>query len=172
MDLPYHHGSQHHRGGHSRIPDRHCPDISVRRRIELAAVLWAGAIDVYDNSGPGANPRGSDYWSARATGTSLLGGLIIPEDIASGSIDHALAFANIAPRNTNGADPTEPFDSDSFWPASTTETDYYSTNPQALASGQRIRLKQNIVGSDGLPLDEENDLKPITRMYLQALLEW
>jgi hypothetical protein len=82
-------------------------------------------------------------------------------------IEHALAFSIPGPRNTSN-DPSNPLASDYFYPASTTETDSYNTNPYALAAGQRIRLKQAIVGDTG-NLINENQLAPITRMFLTAL---
>ncbi len=128
-------------------------------------ILEAGDIDFFDVRGAGANP--DTYYSARATGTPLLAGLLLPEDVERGAIAHALAFAIPGLRNLS-ADPSEPLPSDYFYPASTTETDYYNTNPRALAAGQRLRLKQTLVDEAGYPLDE-NQLAPITRMFLTAL---
>ena len=132
------------------------------------AILEAGAIDVSDVRGPGTNP--DTYASARAHGTPLLAGLIVPEDVESGAIRHALGFAIPGPRNL-GPDPSEPLPSDYFYPASTTEVDFYNTNPNALAAGQRIRLKQTIVDDEGNPIDE-GELAPITRMFLTALRDY
>ncbi len=129
-------------------------------------ILEAGAIDFFHVCGAGANPP--SYTSARATGVPLLGGMVLPEDIERGSIDHALAFAIPGPRNTNPADPSSPRASDYFYPASTTEANFFNTNPLALAAGQRIRLKPTVVDESGTPIDEST-LKPITRMFLQAL---
>lgn len=131
-------------------------------------ILQAGVVDFFDVHGPGVNPDG-DY-SARAVGTPLLAGLILPEDIESGEIAHALSFAIPGPRNTS-RDPYEPKKSDYFYPASTTETDFYNTDSNAMASGQRIRLKQSIVDEEGDRIDE-NELAPITQMYLTALREY
>ncbi len=130
-----------------------------------AMILEAGAIDFFDVSGSGANPDG--YSSARAMGTPLLAGLLLPEDVESGAISHALAFAIPGPRNLSD-NPSEPLSSDYFYPASTTETDYYSTNEHALAAGQRIRLMQTLVDETGSPANE-NELAPITQMFLAAL---
>ncbi|MHC4093420.1 MAG: hypothetical protein ACYSVY_24635, partial [Planctomycetota bacterium] len=124
-----------------------------------------GAVDFFNTGGSGANADGLS--SARAVGTPLLAGLILPEDVASGAIEHALAVAIPYPRNL-ASDPTEPLASDYFYPASTTEGEYYNTNPMALASGQRLRLKQTLVDDGGEPFDEE-EFAPITRMYLAAL---
>ena len=128
-------------------------------------IFAAGVVDRFDLSGPGANADG-DY-SARAHGTPLLAGLILPEDIEAGVIAHALAFAIPGPRNTS-TDPYEPLNADYFYPASTTETDFFSTDPLALAAGQRIRLKSNLVDEEGQPIDE-SQLSPITRIFLEAL---
>ena len=128
-------------------------------------ILEAGVVDFFNVRGSGANP--DTYYSARAHGTPLLAGMILPEDVESGAIAHALAFAIPGPRNTS-ADPSEPLSSDYFYPASTTETDFFNTNPYALAAGQRIRLKQTLVDEEGEVVDE-SQLAPITRMFLTAL---
>ena len=124
--------------------------------------------DFFDVRGAGSNPDGLS--SARAHGTPLLAGLILPEDIESGVISHALALAIPGPRNLS-RDPYEPLPSDYFYPTSTTETDFYNTNPNALAAGQRIRLKQTLVDEEGELLDE-NQFAPITRMFLAALRDY
>ncbi len=134
--------------------------------LEGSAILETGYPDFFAISGDGSNPDG--VASTRAMGTPLLAGMILPEDIASGAIEHALAVAIPGPRNLS-PDPFDPLPSDYFYPASTTETDYYSTNPLALAAGQRIRLKATIVDDLGQVIDEPADLAPITRMFLQAL---
>lgn len=128
-------------------------------------ILQAHTIDFFDTRDSGANQDG--LWSARAVGTPLLAGLLLPEDITRGEIAHALAFAIPGPRNTS-RDPFEPKSSDFFYPASTTETDFYNTDPDALASGQRIRLKQTVVDEDGRTIDESG-FSPMTRMFLDAL---
>jgi len=134
--------------------------------LEGTTILEAGAIDLFDVRGDGSDP--DTYSSARAVGTPLLAGLILPEDVESRQIAHALAFALPGPRNLS-TDPTEPLASDYFYPASTTETDFYSVDPDQLAAGQRIRLKSTIVDDGGVVIDEANDLTPITRMFLAAL---
>ncbi len=128
-------------------------------------IFAAGAVDYFDVAGPGTNPDGVS--SARAVGTPLLAGLILPEDVESGAISHALAFAIPGPRNLSD-DPYEPLPSDYVYPAVTTEGDFYSTHPHALAAGQRIRLKGTLVDEDCEPIDE-GELAPITRMFLAAL---
>lgn len=129
-------------------------------------ILEAGAIDFFDTRGAGANL--DTYSSARATGPPLLAGLILPEDVESGAIKHALALAVPGLRNTS-ADPQDPLSSDYFHPTSTTETDYYNTDPHALAAGQRVRLRPTIVDDEGYPIDENQQLAPITRLFLTAL---
>ncbi|MFQ5422262.1 MAG: hypothetical protein ACE5EY_18095 [Anaerolineae bacterium] len=128
-------------------------------------ILEAGVVDFFDVRGAGAN---ADTWSsARAHGTPLLAGMILPEDIAAGTIAHALALAIPGPRNLAG-DPYEPLPSDYFYPASTTEGDFYNTNASALAAGQRIRLRPTIVDDEGNLVDE-NLLSPASQMVLAAL---
>ena len=90
------------------------------------------------------------------------------DELQRGVIDHALAFAVPGPRNTTGSNEAEPFPGDYFYPASTTETDFFNTHPSALAAGQRIRLKASLVDESGNTLDE-NRLAPVTRMFLTAL---
>jgi len=51
------------------------------------------------------------------------------------------------------------------------ETKVYNTDANALASGQRIRLKETIVDEEGDVIDE-NELAPITRIYLTALRDY
>ncbi len=131
-------------------------------------ITEAGVVDFFDINGPGANADG-DY-SARAVGTPLLAGLILPEDIESGVIAHALSLAIPGPRNLS-RDQYEPLSSDYFYPASTTETDFFNTNPMALASGQRLRLKQTLADEEG-DLIDESELAPITQMFLAALRDY
>lgn len=129
-------------------------------------VLEAGAIEFFDVRGPGSNRP--TFASARATGPPLLAGLILPEDVEHGIIDHALAFAMPGLRNTNTTNPGEPFSADYFYPASTTEVGCYSTDPLALAAGQRIRLRSSLVDDAGNMIDEAQ-LAQVTRMFLRAL---
>lgn len=131
-----------------------------------SSILEAGMVDFFDVRGQGANPAGDRYSSARASGVPLLAGLILPEDVAGGSIAHALAFAIPNPRNLNPQNPIE--GTDYFYPASRAEESYYNSDPNALAQGQRIRLKQTIVDEQGDTINE-NELAPITRMFLAAL---
>lgn len=140
---------------------------SLGAGLEGTTILEAGGIDFFNTNGPGANP--DTYFSARAVGTPLLAGLLLPEDIEGGSIDHAFSCAIPGPRNTNLADPFTPFASDYFYPASTTETDFYNTDPNSLASGQRLRLKQTVVDTEGNAINEAEDLAPVTVMFLTAL---
>jgi hypothetical protein len=129
-------------------------------------ILGAGIVDFFDVRGSGSNyPK--TYFSARATGVPLLAGLILPEDVESDAIAHALAVAIPGLRNTS-SNPSQPLRVDYDYPASITETDFYNTNANALAAGQRIRLRQTIVDESGNKIIE-NQLAPITRMFLTAL---
>lgn len=122
-------------------------------------------VDFFDVRADGANPE--TYYSARAHGTPLLGGLILPEGIESGVINHALAFAIPGQRNLS-TDPYDPFTSDFFYPASPTTTDFYSTNPFALAAGQRIRLRSTILDVEENVIDESR-FASIIQMFISAL---
>jgi hypothetical protein len=129
------------------------------------AILSAGYADFFAVTGAGVNPDGVS--SARATGTPLLAGMLLPEDVEAGAIGHALAVAVPGLRNLSPA-PGEPLSSDVFYPAATTETDYYNVNSNALAAGQRLRLKDTLVDEDGRTIDE-TAAAPITRMFIAAL---
>jgi hypothetical protein len=133
--------------------------------LEGTTIFEAGFAEFFDVRGPGSNL--DTFSSASASGVPLLAGLIVPEDIERGAIQHALAFAVPGMRNLS-ADRFEPLASNYMYPASTTESDFINTNPNALAGGQRIRLKQSIVDDSGNPIDE-SEAAPITRMYLEAL---
>ncbi len=61
-----------------------------RSRQPGIAILEAGAIDLFDVRGSGANSP--TYPSARATGPPLLAGLLLPDDIENGAVQHALAL--------------------------------------------------------------------------------
>ncbi|MBI4470963.1 MAG: hypothetical protein HY650_16740 [Acidobacteria bacterium] len=128
----------------------------------------SGMIDFFDIRGPGVNP--TTYSSARATGTPLLAGLILPEDIEKGEIAHALCFAIPGMRNLS-RDPSTPLPSDYFYPASTTQVSFYNTNTFALAAGQRLRLKAKLVDAEGHSIDE-GQLSPITHTFLKALRDY
>jgi hypothetical protein len=128
-------------------------------------VLEAAQADFGDIHGSGANSTG--VWGARPAGTPLLAGAILPEDVESGDIAHALAVAIPGLRNL-GSDPASPLASDVVYPASTTDGDRYSINPDALAAGQRLRLKATVVDADGDAINEQW-LSPITKMFLRAL---
>ncbi len=129
------------------------------------SVPQAGQADFFDVTGSGSNPAG--VWGARASATPMLAGAILPEDIQSGEIGHALAVAVPGIRNL-AANPESPLTSDAVYPASFTQTERYSTNPDALAAGQRLRLRSNIVDDTGHAIDE-GDFAPITRLVLAAL---
>jgi len=97
--------------------------------------------------------------------------MILPEDVengmATGSFGHALGVAIPGPRNLN---PGNPQPADVFYPAATTENEYYSMNPSALAAGQRLRMKSTLVSDDDLcPVIDEDQLAPITRMFINTM---
>jgi hypothetical protein len=132
------------------------------------AIPEAGTIDFFDTTGSGTNEV--DTYSARASGVSLMAGLFIPEDLADGEIKHALVFAIPGPRNLSD-EPNNILASDIAYPASVTESDFYSINPNALISGQRLRLKDLIRDDEGTEIDE-SQLIPITKIFLKALREY
>ena len=66
------------------------------------------------------------------------------------------------------AGPSEPLDSDSVYPASTTDTETYSVNQDALAAGQRLRMASTLFDNLGEIVNEDG-LAPITTMVIDAL---
>lgn len=144
------------------------PESGARRGAGCAgaSIVAAGAVDRFYLGGSGANPPA--FYGARAAGTPLLAGLLLPEDVEHGSIEHALAFAIPALRNLNRDNPSDPFPSDVVYPASTTEREFVSTSAWAIAAGQRMRLRDVILGEDAIEIDDEF-FAPITRMFLAAL---
>lgn len=120
-------------------------------------ILRSGAIDTFDVAGSGSNVPNGGYGSARASGVPLLAGLLLPEDVQSGIIQHALAYAIPGPRSGAYSPP-----------ATSDEADFYNTNPNAIAQGQRIRMRPALVDAAGNPLNEAA-LSPITQMVIAAL---
>jgi hypothetical protein len=91
----------------------------------LAAYGWT---DV-STSGDGITMHDGGAWGGRTAGLSYLGGLIWPDEIQQGHIDHALAFA---------VDPRSVSNSLIWWPAR--HGDGSSGDPNALPIGARIQL--------------------------------
>ncbi len=132
--------------------------------LEGTSILEAGTIDFFDVRKEGTN-HPNPYYSARAAGIPLLAGLMLPEDVEAGEIKHALAFAIPAPHIVNTDNPAEGVDY--FYPASRAEESFYNTDPNAIAQGQRLRMKQTLVDEEGNTIDETS-LAPITRMFIKA----
>ena len=89
---------------------------------------WAGSYFVVDDNGWGAAAQpGQHAGSAEASGFSELGGLVTPEEIAQGYIDHALSM-------------TIPVVLANEIAGSATGTDGTSTNPNAIPEGAHIQL--------------------------------
>ncbi|MEQ8956192.1 MAG: hypothetical protein RL120_18840 [Gammaproteobacteria bacterium] len=82
----------------------------------------------FNMDGPGVHPEGL---SSRGSGLAFLGGVIWPDEIASGQINHPLAFSYEFPK-ANG--PVAP----------ATDSDGISTEPFALPEGARIQLDPSL----------------------------
>ena len=136
--------------------------------LKGSTILEAGFADLFSTTGTGVNEKG--VFSARASGIPLLAGLLLPEDIENGVIEHALGFAIPGPRNLS-QNPEILEASEYIYPASVTESEFFSLNPNAMVMGQRIRLKQSIRDEEGNLIDEAN-YSPVTRMLLTALREY
>lgn len=98
---------------------------------------WGGALPgVIAGSGRFEVPNAG--WGATATSLPLAGGLITPEELRRGRIEHALAMAIPEPRSGAFAFPAQ-------------RTDGFSTHPDAVPEGARFRLDPAI-DLDGLDL--------------------
>jgi hypothetical protein len=107
---------------------------------------WGNAISIYSD---GVYPAGG---SSRASGIAATMGLMWPQELIAGEIDHALAFSyGFALRDGP------------VWPA--TETDGLSPDPGAIPEGARVRLDPH------LNLDTL-DLTPLERTIAEALTEY
>jgi hypothetical protein len=95
---------------------------------------WGGKLSgVSTSQGSYAFPYGTT-----ATGLSLAGGIITPEELKAGHIDHALSIALVETRKTIFS-----------WPAN--RTDGYVDSLTAIPEGQRFRLDPTI-NVDALPI--------------------
>jgi hypothetical protein len=82
---------------------------------------WASSASL---DGPGVLPHGT---SSRGSGFAFLGGMVWPDELTSGAISHALAFAYPFPRAGGPVAPA-------------TDSDGESTEAFALPEGARVRL--------------------------------
>ncbi len=90
-------------------------------------------------AGDGIHNFDGGRWGGRATGWNYYAGLILPEEIAQGHIDHALVISI----------PGEIVKDVPVWPAF--GADGYSSDPNALSEGMRLQLDPS-VNIDSLPL--------------------
>lgn len=95
---------------------------------DYGAYGWS---DITDN-GDGLTLNAGGQWGGRASGANYIGGLIDPEEIQAGVIDHALAIS------FTGAAVSE---NTRWWPAR--GGDGYSNNANAIPYGARIQLDPN-----------------------------
>jgi len=97
------------------------------------SATWANAIDT---SGDGVFPHGM---SSRGSGFALSLGLIWPDEIKSGHIDHVVVFSY-------------PFTSSAGSVGASTESDGWSDRPDALPEGALLRFDPTLdIDSLGLP---------------------
>jgi hypothetical protein len=107
---------------------------------------WANSIAI---DGPGVFPKGL---SARGSGFALLAGLIWPEELKQGRIEHALLFSY---NYTKSGGPVTP----------ATESDGEATDADAIPEGARVQLDPS------LDLDALN-LTPHEKTIAKALQEY
>jgi hypothetical protein len=122
----------------------------ARKHGSTWSAAWANSLRT---SGSGILPRGL---SARGSGFALLGGLIWPEELARGRIDHALIFSY-------------PHTSAAGFVAPATESDGRSEQPDAIPEGARLQLDPSLdVDSLMLPPYERTIARALQRygMYL------
>ncbi|MEM7455458.1 MAG: hypothetical protein AAF456_13990 [Planctomycetota bacterium] len=135
-------------------------------------VLQSGAIEKFVLDGQGAQrPAGTCQFrgSARATGVSLLAGLLLPEDFQSRAIEHAMVFSIPRLRHVYPVHDTTQYDY--VYPATKTETSAYNGSPWAMGGGERIRLKDELFDRNGQPL-AVHSFSNATRKLLDALREF
>jgi hypothetical protein len=116
------------------------------RQVDGWHARWGGRMEHVSQS-PGYYTNPSN-WGASATSLSFLGGLIRPDELASGHIDHALAIAIPQPRATWFS-----------WPAQ--RTDGIVQDENAIPEGARFRLDPRLDLS-GLTMS------PLVRMLAEA----
>ena len=85
------------------------------------------------SQGDGIHNYGGGMWGGRVTGWNYVAGLIHPEEIQAGVINHALVFMIPSQIATSGT---------YVWPAAS--TDGSSTNTSAIPLGSRIQLDPSI----------------------------
>ena len=147
--------------------------------ISDETILATGTVARFDVTGVGARfPETEPSGSARASGLPYLGGLILPEDLEKGAaskIEHALVFAMPQLRYF----PKRSADNPPNWvyPATRTEFSNGIANPDALAAGQRIALREEIFDQQGgthptAELIKDESLPPIVRIFLDALFNY
>jgi len=105
------------------------PSANSELDMWLAAPAWsAGSRYVSSSTGWGALcPQGQHCGAAVAAGYNAFGGVVRPEEIAQGHIDHALFFTTPYTRSGSIACPA-------------THTDGVANDPNALPEGARIQL--------------------------------
>lgn len=117
-------------------------DFSRAKLLENGS--WqASRVAVWDLNGPGYGPAfsGKRWWmhGARGSGMPLIGGLIRPEELESGEIRHALAFAAPSVRKASSyGGPVE------LCSPMASRTDGVNTGLAFIPEGARIQLDPNL----------------------------
>lgn len=115
-------------------------------------------------------------FGATWSGAALLAGLLLPEDLESGTIRHALAASYPQYRDQNSYtqlpsnSPRPVSSADFFPPCGTGISDGASWRQYALGCGQTLRLKPagTLLDSSGVAIDERQ-FAPVTRLVMQAM---
>jgi hypothetical protein len=122
----------------------------ARRQGRGWSAAWGNSVRT---NGRGVFPHGL---SARGSGFALLAGLIWPDELARGRIDHALVFSY-------------PYTSAAGFVSPATESDGTSTRPDAIPEGARLQLDPSLdLDSLMLPPYERTIARALQRygMYL------
>ncbi len=143
-------------------------------------ILRSGSVSKFDAYGLGSrHPEVDPNGSSHASGLPYLGGALLPEDFAKGMesrIEHALIF--VLPQLRYFPTPLYLNAPNWVYPASRTESANSSSDPYALAAGQRIALNDGVLhGHNGLQIGTQEVLNdqtnpPIVRIFLDALFKY
>ncbi len=153
--------------GHMILVDpykRVCWEFSIAHK--LGPGKWeASIIDKWDLNGPGyREPFSGKYWwrsGARGSGCPFIAGLIRPEEIEAGEINHALAIAT--PINRKKISDEAKWEYELCSPPAS-RTDGSGIGPEYVPEGARLQLNPNL-DLDALGISE--DAKTVARAMQQ-----
>jgi hypothetical protein len=137
-------------------------DFSVAKRLPNGSWV-ASRIDAWDLDGPGFRKPFTSWWwlyGARGSGFPLIAGLIRPEEIEAGEINHALVFASPINRKT-----TYPGGKQQVCSPPASKTDGRGIGFEFIPEGARLQL------DPALDLDSLN-LSSATKVIAKAMKKY